>query len=127
MVIFGAIISPPNWVESALSKHDYRFKIFIGFSSKDIGNGDRESQTSRRSYILFPSFKTVEVTKYTSFKFEPGTNFQEKTEEKSEITTEESMFTTYYVLLSYFAFLFGTWWYWIKPASMQKIDKEESA
>lgn len=127
MVICGAIISPPTWVESALSKQDYSFKILIGFSSKDVGSGDRESQTSSRSYILFPSFKTVEITKYSSFKLDRETNFQDRTEEKSEVTTEESIFTTYYVLLSYFAFLFGTWWYWIKPASRQKIDKEESA
>ena len=91
------------------------------------GSGDRESQESSRSFILFPSFKTVEVTKHSYTKLDPETNFQEKTEEKSEVTTEESTFTSYYALLSYFAFLFGTWWYWIRPVSRQQIDKEESA
>lgn len=127
MVICGAIISPPTWVESALSKHDYNFKILIGFSSMNRGSGDRESQESSRSYILFPSLKTVEITKHTSIRLDPETNYQEKTEEKSEVTTDESIITSYYFLLSYLALLFGTWWYWIRPASKQQIDKEESA
>ncbi|MHB8123182.1 MAG: hypothetical protein ACYDG4_13615 [Desulfuromonadaceae bacterium] len=115
MAIYGALISPPNWTESSLSKYDYSFKIFIGFSSYSKSSGNEEYQTSSRCYILFPSLKTVEVTKHSHSNRNEEANFKET----SEITIEESTFLTYYALLSYLGFLFGTWWYWIRAASKQ--------
>ena len=116
MAICGALFSPPNWTESALRKFDYSFKIFIGFSSHSKSSGNDEYQTSSRSYILFPSLKTVEVTKNSHITRNEEANFKES----SEITIEESIFSTYYTLLSNLVFLFGTWWYWIRTASKQK-------
>ena len=115
IAISGAIVSPPSWAESALKKYDYRFKILVGVSSQNSSSGDDEYQSSSRSYILFPSLKAVEVKKDSHRNRNEEANFKET----SEITTEESTFLTYYALLSYLGFLFGTWWYWIRAASKQ--------
>ena len=85
MAISGAIISPPDWSESSLRKYDYKFKILIGISSRNVGNGDNESQTSSRSYILFPSFKSVEISRYSHRNRSEVVNL----EEASEVKTEE--------------------------------------
>lgn len=115
MAICGVIVSPPSWAVSALKKYDYNFKILVGVSSRNSSIGDDEYQRSSRSYILFPNLKTVEVTKHSHSNRNEQANFKET----SEVTTEESTFSTYYALLSYLGFLFGTWWYWIRPASKQ--------
>lgn len=118
MAICGAIISPPSWAETALRKYDYNTKIFVGFSSRTTGSGDGEYQRSSRSYILLPSFKAVTITKESH----KNRNEESIFKETSYVTTKESIFLTYYWSLSYFAFLFGTWWYWIRP-STKRTDK----
>jgi len=119
MAIFGAIISPPTWAESTIQKHDYNYKILIGISSYNSGSGEREYERSTRSYILLPSLRAIKITKHTHSIRDNDSNLQEQSELESKVTTEESTLLSYYFLLSYLGFLFGTWWYWIRPSSKQ--------
>lgn len=118
VAIFGAFISPPDWAESVLRNHDYRLKVLVVFSSKSGSYGYEEYQNSSRSYILFPSFKTVTVSRHS--------HKNQNDEVTSEVTSEESIIASYYAVLSYIAFLFGSWWYWIRPKSKQQTAKKES-
>lgn len=120
VAILGALISPPKWAETSLDKYGYSFRIFVGFSDHNSGSGEHEYRRQIRSYILLPSMKTVTVTRNAHSVLDKETNFQEKTEVKSEVTTKESTLLTYYALLSYIGFLFGSWWYWIRPTSRHK-------
>jgi hypothetical protein len=101
MATYGAN-SPPSWAEEVLQKYDYHSKILTGISYKSNLRGEVETIYKDRSYILFPSFKTIAIS------------FTSKTNQEDKVTFKESMVRSYIALLTYLASLFGTWWYWIR-------------
>jgi hypothetical protein len=108
MAILGAFISPPSWAEDTLRKYDYSSKILVAFSSKFTSSAENETHKESRSYVLLPSLNTVKISMYS------------RNNENMTVTSEDSKFTSYEALFTYILCLFGTWWYWIRPASRQQ-------
>jgi hypothetical protein len=105
--VYGAL-NPCEWADKALTQYDYRLKILVGTKNTASLYGNEEiARSNSRSYLIFPQkiedFKIVDVSKF-SHNTQPN-----------KVYTEESKLGGYTVLLSYLFFLFGTWWYWIRP------------
>lgn len=107
IAIVGVFISPPSWAEGTLRKYDYSSKILVGFSSKYTSSAENETHKESRSYILLPSLNTIKISMYS------------RNNESMTVTSEESKYSFYQTLLVYILFLFGTWWYWLRPATKQ--------
>ena len=106
-IIAGAFISPPNWAEGVLQKYEFSSKILVGYSSKFTLSAENETHNESRSYVLLPSLTTVTISMYSH------------NNEAMKITSEDSKLSFYEALLTYFLCLFGTWWFWIRPAAKQ--------
>lgn len=112
LALSSTFISPPTWAEVVLKKYNYSFKILISISAHSRTNGEHEYQSSSRTYLLLPNFKTLEITRHCHNHQKPEGNC----DVNPEVTVEESTLGAFYALLSYLVFWAGTWWYW-RPKS----------